>query len=91
MTETIDEIESLAKQLWCKGIRWRTYVNKMRNDGLFVAEDKPIDPYEAYVRGWISSPKYPATPNTEHALSHQLPHEDAERLVEILNRDTAPE
>lgn len=72
---------------------WRTYVNPQRSDGLFVAQDKPIEPYPK-ARGMGGEPLYPATPHDAWGIQSQLEHDNAEfvaharqdipRLIEII-------
>ena len=74
---------------------WRTFVNPMRSDGLFVGQDLPIMPYPRQ-HGWRSigydpyrrpdGLSYPATPQGSIGLPWQLPCDMAERLVAMLNR-----
>lgn len=78
------DLNALADQLRAPGVKWRTYVNPQRNDGLFVAEDKEIEAYPG-VSGEGGQLLYPAVPTTTHSLQYQLPHEDAEALVRLLN------
>lgn len=66
------------------GIRWRTYINPMRDDGLFVAEDKPLEPYPE-ITNMDGSPVFPAIPNTKYSIGFQLPHKEAKELVRLLN------
>ena len=72
------------------GIKWKIYPNPMREDGVFVAEDKPLEPYKE-VRGFDGSREgyaiFPAIPNTKHSIGFQLPHSDAEELAELLNKE----
>lgn len=74
----------LVEQYYSPGVKWRTYPNPMRGDGVFVAEDKPVEPYPG-VRRLDGSSIYPATPQTRHAIPFQLPHAEAEELVRMLN------
>jgi hypothetical protein len=64
--------------------RLACFRNKMRSDGLFVAEDIPIQPYAD-----ILDPKggfiYPSTPRTPWHLRGQLPHAFAQELVRRWN------
>lgn len=63
----------LAASIWKPGTRWRTYVNPQRSDGLFVATvGELVRPYQAVPDGCLS-------------LQCQLPHDDAEVVVSILN------
>ena len=49
-------------------MRLKVYPNPMRDDGVFVAEDRPIEPYP-------DSSDYPAVPLEGFRLIHQLPRE----------------
>lgn len=64
--------------------RLATFVNPMRDDGLFVAEDKPIEPYEGCAR-FDGSPVYPACPKTKWLIGHQLGHVFAQEIVRRWN------
>lgn len=78
-------LNELGAKLYVPGVKWKTYINPMRDDGVFIAEDKPIEPCAGMtVRG---EPYYPPLPKTAHSLGYQLPHELANKLVEILNKD----
>ena len=64
---------ALAASVWKPGTRWRTYVNPQRSDGLFVATvGDLVRPYQAVPDGCLG-------------LQCQLPHDDAEAVVRILN------
>lgn len=65
--------------------RLAMYRNPARNDGVFVAEDKPIEPYNEGVRGLRGERLYPATPCTPYALGRQLPHDFASEIVRRWN------
>lgn len=58
--------------------------NPMRDDGVFVAESKTIDPYEG-VKGLKGEPLYPATPQTPYSLRSQLTHDFAAEIVRRWN------
>lgn len=62
------------------GFRLKVYPNPMRDDGVFVAEDKPIEPYPP-----PNDHSYPAIPKTDYALDMQLPHEFAKEIVRRWN------
>lgn len=68
--------------------RLKVYLNPMRNDGVFVAEDRPIEPYSngqgGFIRSLDGSPRYPAIPNG-HSIGTQLPRDFAEELVRRWN------
>lgn len=61
------------------------YVNPARDDGLFVAEDKTIEPYP--MRGLSGERLYPAIPNTPYRIGTQLSPDFARELVRRWNRD----
>lgn len=67
---------ALAASVWKPGTTWRTYVNPQRSDGLFVA-----------TVGDLVRP-YQAVPDRCLSLQCQLPHDDAEAVVKILNEWT---
>lgn len=79
----------LFGELYEAGVRWRTYRNPMRVDGLFVAEDKPFEPYPG-VRGSGGELPYPAVPFGARSLGYLLPRYLAEALVELLNGESEP-
>jgi hypothetical protein len=60
------------------------FPNPMRDDGVFVAEDKPIEPYD---RGQIPGqpPRRPTIPNTKYSLGMQLERRFAEEIVRRWN------
>lgn len=78
--------EEIFEYLKDKGGPWKTYPNPMRDDGLFVAEDKELLPYESVMGAW-GKPLYPATPRKAFTLGYQLPHKMAEDLVQRLNSE----
>jgi hypothetical protein len=61
----------------------KIYPNPMRDDGVFVAEDKEIEPYP--LPGAEGRPHYPAIPNTPYRFGQQLPRDFAEELVRRWN------
>ena len=61
------------------------YPNPMRSDGVFVAEDKEIEPYEG-ISGWNGESLYPATPSTPYGIGSQLPKDFACELVRRWNK-----
>lgn len=69
---------------------WKIYLNPMRDDGVFLAQDTPHRPYEGV---WESdgSPMYPATPQRSYSYPNQLPLDMAQRLVTRLNALSPPE
>jgi hypothetical protein len=56
------------------------YQNPMRDDGVFVAEDKPIEPYPP-----PNDHQRPAIPTTRFQIPHQLPRDFAEEIVRRWN------
>lgn len=64
--------------------RLATFVNPMRTDGLFVAEDIPIEPYPGVSR-FDGKPIYPACPKTKFSLGHQVEPDFARELVRRWN------
>jgi hypothetical protein len=69
--------------------RLKIYPNRMRDDGVFVAEDREIEPYEGIkdVQGRLC---YPSIPQGGYALSRQLPHAFAQELVKRWNTGMSP-
>lgn len=78
-----DEIFDLLKS---KDAPWRIYPNPMRNDGVFLAQDRPLKPYPGIFDG-DGRPVYPPTPLDAYAYERQLPIDMAERLVKRLNSE----
>ncbi len=64
--------------------RLKVYPNPMRDDGVFVAEDKEIAPYPGVSRV-DGKPCYPAIPCTKYSLGSQLEPEFAKELVQRWN------
>ena len=60
------------------------YTNPMRDDGVFVAEDRPIEAYDG-IRNLDGSPCYPTRPQHGYAIGAQLPHAFAFELVRRWN------
>ena len=60
------------------------YPNPMRSDGVFVSEEKEIEPY-AEIRGLQGQLLFPAVPSTPYAIRGQLPFEFAYELVRRWN------
>ena len=60
------------------------FANPMRNDGVFVAENKPIEPYDA-ARGVSGGKLYPPTPKTPYKIGVQLDPAFAAELVRRWN------
>jgi hypothetical protein len=60
------------------------YPNRMRDDGYFVAEKKPIEAYEG-LSGIDGKPVYPSVPKTPWTLRSQLPCDFAHELVRRWN------
>jgi hypothetical protein len=61
---------------------FRLYPNPMRSDGVFIGEDKEIQPYPG-VRS-INGPLYPATPQGAKTYPTGLPHDVADKVLEAL-------
>lgn len=74
---------------------FRAYENPQRSDGVFVGQDRPIEPYPHHrlVNGviWATSdkeigkPLYPATPRSARMFPVQVPRDVAEKVIAILN------
>ena len=60
------------------------YPNRMRSDGVFVAEDRPIEPYEG-ARDMAGNLCYPSTPQHGYKIGSQIPHAFAYELVRRWN------
>lgn len=60
------------------------YLNPMRDDGVFVAELKDIQPYNGILTH-DGRPTYPAMPDTPWCIRSQLPKPFAEELVRRWN------
>lgn len=67
------------------GVRWRIYPNPWRDDCVFLAEDKPIEPDGVGLDG----PLYPATPKTDHRIPFGVDPYEARLLVTWLNMPEA--
>lgn len=65
--------------------RLATYPNPMRTDGVFVAEDKPVEPYKG-IHNLDGSPCYPTIPQTPYMLGRQMEPAFARELVRRWNR-----
>lgn len=72
--ETNDSLDFLLK----------VFPNPMRDDGVFVAEDKEIAPYPGISR-MDGKPCYPTVPKTRYMLGYQLERGFAEELVKRWN------
>lgn len=79
-----ETIEEIYQRLRCEDGPWCLYLNPMRNDGVFVGQEKPFIPYKG-VRGGRNQLLYPAVPYAAKSVGYQLPHAEAERLVSMLN------
>lgn len=62
------------------------YPNRMRSDGVFVAELKEIEPYEG-IRNINDSKCYPSLPKTSYKIGVQLPTYFAMEIVRRWNND----
>ena len=65
--------------------RLAIYANPMRNDGVFVYEEKPIEPYDAGVYGINGEFLYPAVPQNAIGIGIQIPRHFAEEIVRRWN------
>jgi hypothetical protein len=93
-------INELARLYYAPGIRWQTYVNPQRGDGLFVGEvnepkrylDSNGRPIRTYVCGeWMDAwDVIPPSPGG-HFIPSQMPHGEAVQLVRLLNHSEAPQ
>ena len=63
---------------------WEVYPNPMRGDGVFLAQKRPIKPYEG-VTTLAGEPMFPAVPQGSYAYPHQLSPEVARNLRDQLN------
>ena len=64
-------------------MRWTTYPNPMRSDGVFVGTIAGQTPYEG--ASSMSGPVYPAVPFKSISFDIQFPQDEAGRLVDLLN------
>lgn len=62
---------------------FRLYPNPMRDDGMFVGQDKELKPYPN-VRS-MSGPLYPATPIGAKMYPGQVPHDIGIKAIEMMN------
>jgi hypothetical protein len=69
----------------CPDFRLAIYPNRMRDDGVFVAEERPIEPYKG-ISGSSGETLYPSVPDTPYSLRGQLPHAFAYELVRRWNK-----
>lgn len=64
---------------------WRTFANPMRDDGLFVGQDRPQQPYldsrGEPIRDGLGNVRYPAVGIEGWSLGYQLPPEIARLLA----------
>lgn len=60
------------------------FPNPMRDDGVFVAQDLPIEPYKGCYT-LDGKPSYPTLPQRGYSIGHQLPHGFAAELVRRWN------
>lgn len=60
------------------------YPNRMRDDGVFVAELKEIEPYKG-ITGMQGEAIFPSHPDTIYRLGTQLPRKFAKELVRRWN------
>ena len=64
--------------------RLACYVNKMRSDMLFIAEEKEIEPYKG-IRNIDGGLCYPSVPNTKYCLPVGVAPEFAREIVKRWN------
>jgi hypothetical protein len=62
------------------GFELAVFPNRLRDDGVFVAQDLPIEPYE-HITNLDGSKCYPAVPQKGYRIWRQLPHAFAFELV----------
>jgi len=67
----------------------KAYPNPMRDDGLFVSEDKEITPYPG-ITTVDGKPCYPSVPSTLFKFRQQFPAKFAEELVRRWNAFDTP-
>jgi len=60
------------------------YPNRTRSDGVFVAEDRPIEPYKG-IRNLDGGLCYPSVPQHGYVIPGQLPHDFAFELIRRWN------
>jgi len=65
-------------------VKLATYINPHRSDGLFVAEDKPIEAYDG-IKSWDGRALYPAVPRTAFCLGSQVEPSFAREIVRRWN------
>ena len=73
-------IEEIGFKHYREGIKWQIYPNPMRDDVVFIAEEKEIEPYPG-------TQKYPAVPNTPHVIHHGVPPRIAVKLLHFMNHE----
>ena len=78
------DIEFLFDKMKDIGGPWSVYLNPMRDDMVFVAQEAVIKPYEG-VYGLRGERRYPAVPQGVVSLGYGLPHDIAHELVDRLN------
>jgi hypothetical protein len=77
----IDEAREIPQGM---GFRLAIFPNRMRDDGVFVAQDLPIEPYEG-VRSLGGNKCFPSVPQQGVRIGSQLPHAFAHELVRRWN------
>jgi hypothetical protein len=65
-------------------VKLKIFPNPMRDDGVFVAEDRPIEPYSG-VHGANGEVLFQAVPQGRIRIMNQLPRDFAEELVRRWN------
>ena len=79
-----DQLKSIVSRFKRPGVRWKKYPNPMRADGVFIAEDKAIEPYPG-VTDMNGYPLFPVIPKTENTIPFQISLEDADEVLAALN------
>lgn len=82
---TDEQIENIYIELAKHERPFRIYLNPMRYDGVFIGQDKPIEPYPD-VTDIYGKELYPAIPQKGYVFPHQIPLDVAESLLRRLNK-----
>jgi hypothetical protein len=77
----IDEKRGIAETF---DFRLAVFPNRMRDDGVFVAQDLPIEPYSG-VKTFDGRECYPSIPQRGVRIGHQLPCAFAHEIVRRWN------
>lgn len=96
--EDIDQLQKIVSSLYTArnaeaqlplnknfDFKLAVYTNPHRIDGVFVAENKPIEPYKN-ITGIRGEALYPAVPKTQYYLGNQVEYYFAHELVRRWNR-----